>query len=140
MQCVNPVWYRKRDASLESSSQLKDNIKPHCLNFEFMNFLLFYTNKTSIIILFNCIYVSQNFHDILKMWIQKDAFLHLQKNNSIVNCRTENKALKTILSWKSKPILESEERGRKLNSIQILYCNKLKNSLRMKKMHYYLLL
>jgi hypothetical protein len=107
---------KKLNISLNSSIQLKDNIKLHswCHSLDSWTISSFSIYIMYIIILFHCIHISHNLHDVY-MWIQKGSVLHLYKNETFLNLhyRTEIDALKLYSLSKSYSNSENSKEGKK---------------------------
>jgi len=103
--------------------------------FGFMKYFLFPIYIMYIIILFHCIHIPHNLHDI-SMWIQKGSVLHLHKNETSFNLhyRTEIDALKHYSLSKPYNNSENSKEGKKTSFRTNLVLREIKkNSLGMKK-------
>jgi len=128
---------KKMNISHNSSIQLKDNIRLHCCCHSLDSWTIssFSIYIMYIIILFHCVHIPHNLHDIY-MWIQNGSVLQLHKNETPFNLhyRTEIDALKHYSL--SKPYNNSEntiERKKTSFCTNLVLREILKNSLGIKK-------
>jgi len=144
------VWTKSERAkemniSLNSSVQLKDNIKLHCWCHSLDSWTIssFFYIHNVYLILFHCIHIPHNLHDIY-MWIQKGSVLHLHKNETSFNLhyRTETDVLKHYSLSNPYNNSENSKEGKKTSFHTNLVLRGIKkNSFGMKKkIHYYILL